>query len=97
GADIYDEGVKRVQKANTSGSINIASPETLYVGENYTSAYGIAPGGLSLQGSFVTGSYGETVLANNLLYTSGGTVLDVISHDFRGTFSGVGYWAGLTI
>lgn len=97
GADIYDNGVKRAQKANASGLINIASSDTLYVGENYIYKYGITPNGLSLQGNFSTGSAGESLLVGNLLYTSGGGVLDRTTAEFKGSFTGVGYWAGLTV
>lgn len=97
GADIYDDGVKRAQKANASGQINIASTDTLYVGENYVYKYGISANGLSLQKSFTTGSAGESVLVGNLLYTSGGGVLDLTTNEFKGSFSGVGYWSGLTV
>lgn len=98
GADIYDDGVKRAQKANASGAINIASPDTLYVGENWLYKYSINQNGLSLQGSSITSNnYGETVLIGNLLYTSSGGVLDLSTNEFKGSFTGVGYWAGLMV
>jgi hypothetical protein len=96
GADIYDNGVKRAQKASASGQINIASPDTLYVGEYYVSKYGIGPNGLTQQGSFTTGG-GESVLVGNLLYTAGGSVVDLNTLDIAGSFVGVGYYAGLTV
>jgi hypothetical protein len=97
GADIFDDGVKRAQKANASGSINIATADTLYVGENYVYKYGIGPSGLTSQGNFTTGSAGESVLLGNLLYTSGGGVLELGSLGYTGSFAGVGYRPGLTI
>ena len=97
GADIYDNGVKRAQKANASGQINIASPDTLYVGEYYVSKYGIGPNGLTQQASFTTSSHGDSVIVGNLLYTSGGRVVDLNTLGFTGSFTGVGYYSGLTV
>lgn len=86
GADIYDNGVKRAQKAATSGTINFRSPQTAYVGEGYVSKYGIGPAGFSAQENFSSlGSYASQ-LVGNLLYTAYGGVLDVDSKDILGIF-----------
>lgn len=97
GADIYDNGVKRAQKAGASGQINIASPDTLYIGEYYVSKYAISPNGLTPQASFSTSSGGDSVIVGNLLYTAGGGVIDLNTLGFTGSFAGVGYRPGLTV
>jgi sugar lactone lactonase YvrE len=97
GVDIYDDGVKRAQKANASGTITIASPDTFYIGEYYVYKYGVGPNGFSLQGNFTTNSYYESQIVGNTLYTAGGTVLDLATAEFKGTFTGVAYRAGMTV
>lgn len=97
GADIYDDGIKRAQKANASGTITIASPDTFYIGEYYVYKYGVGPSGFSLQGNFTSNSYYESQIVGNVLYTAGGTVLDLATTEFKGTFTGVAYRAGMTV
>jgi hypothetical protein len=97
GADIYDNGVKRSRKADASGTINIASPQTLYVGENYISKYSIGANGLTLQERFTSGGFGGSRLIGDLLYTSGGTVVNVITKEFLGSYVGAGWMPGMAV
>ncbi|MET0754006.1 MAG: Calx-beta domain-containing protein [Pyrinomonadaceae bacterium] len=97
GVDIYDEGVKRAQKANMSGSIEFASPSLLYIGENYLYRYGVSPNGLSEQDNFTTNSYLEAEMNSGLLYTSNGGVIDLANTAFKGSFTGLGYPSIVTV
>ena len=97
GSDIFDNGIKRPQHAQSAGSILIASPDTAYIGEYYVSKYGIAESGFSLQQSFSTTSGGESELVGDLLYTSEGAVVDLNTLGFTGSFTGVGFRPGLTV
>ena len=96
GADLYENGVKRGQKANSAGQINIVSPNTAYIGENYIYKYAIGPNGLTLQGNFTTGTSADSFPVGNLLY-AGDKVLDLNTFGYVGTFSGAGYRPGIAV
>lgn len=96
GADIYDNGVKRPLHAGASGSVTIADANTMYVGEFYVTKYSIGPSGLTQVDRFSTGMC-EPILIGNTLYTSGGPVIDLATKQYRGTLTGVSYWAGAVV
>ena len=96
GADIYDNGVKRAQKANAAGQINIVSPNTAYIGENYIYKYAIGANGFTLQGNFTSGTSADSFPIGNLLY-AGGLVLDLNTLGYVGTFTGAGYRPGIAV
>jgi sugar lactone lactonase YvrE len=87
GVDIFDNGVKRAQKAAASGAISLRSSQTAYIGDYYISKYAVSQSGFSPQENFTSSTAGESQLIGNLLYTSGGPVLDVDSKSFLGSFA----------
>jgi hypothetical protein len=97
GVDIFDNGVKRAQKADRSGEITMVSPDSLLIGESDLSRYGISGTGLVPLERFAGSGGGGPVVVGNRLYTTGGAVIDLTTKDIVGSFSGIGYWSGLTI
>jgi hypothetical protein len=98
GADIYDNGVKRPERSNVSGSLTFNSPEKLYVGENFLYRFSVNPNGLSLLNQIITTGYGKKpVLTDGVLYTANGVALDPDNGEFKGVFSGLGSHTIVTV
>jgi len=91
GALIYDNGTPRAQAANNSGFLQFRSPSTLYIANGSIQKYSVTVSGLSLVSTTTTGSNGNIVYDNGLVYMSGGAVVDPEAGIVKGTFSGGGY------
>ncbi len=90
GARIYDDGVQRFQ-TGTSGPVVFGSAATVYVGNSPITRYNVVPIGLSYSGIIPSAGNGYTKIANGLIYTTNGRVIDTTNGSIKGTFSGLGY------
>ena len=100
GAVVYDDGVGRTQTGNHTGPVEFGATATrLYVGSSPVQKYSVGAGGLTLDGSALTGRGGATFFDRNtgLLFTSSGDVIDPEAGVMRGTFTGLGFGSHMAV
>ena len=85
---IYDSGIGRAQSANI-GSIKFRTSTELIGGSTATARYSLGSTGLSFVADISNNSGAASAVANGLMYTLSGRVIDPVSRVVLGSFGGL--------
>src|SRR5262249_54906328 len=94
GTLLFDDGVARAQGSNSGGQVEFGSPTRLYVGSGPIQKLDVTASGLTQLASYLTVTNGTSQFVNNLLYFSGGGVIDPETGEIKGRYGPSGFDSG---
>jgi hypothetical protein len=95
GTAVYDDGMRRAQGIGNTGSLAFGSTTVLYQGNVQKLA--VSASGVSFVKNVLTGSNGDIVYYNGLVYMAGGAVVDPEAGVIIGKFANLGFNASMCL